>query len=89
MTRSRVALVLAAVAVIAVLATAAVAVATYLRADDAVARPLVVTDVRTGARFEVPRGGLGGPRAAQPGSTDADARARPTAVVTGPAVFRG
>ena len=56
MTRVRLAVVLGAVAVLAVLATVAVAVATYLRDDGSApaSGPLVVRDLGSGARFEVP-----------------------------------
>ena len=55
MTRVRLAVVLGAVAVLAMVGTAAVAVATYLDDDPSpVAEPLVVTDPATGATFEVP-----------------------------------
>ncbi len=56
MTRVRLAVVLAVVAALAVLATAAVAVATYLREDEQASPvgPLVVTDPASGASFEVP-----------------------------------
>lgn len=57
MTRARVALVLGVAAALAVVVTAGVAVATYLRDDPAVTGPLVVTDPTSGARFEVPAAG--------------------------------
>ncbi|MFC6344583.1 hypothetical protein ACFP8W_21555, partial [Nocardioides hankookensis] len=86
MTRSRVAVVLAVVAVVAVLVTAAVAVATYVRDDDPEAA-LVVTDPRSGASFEVPGESweVRGPRSR---IYYADDGGRPTAEVSGAAVFR-
>ena len=88
MTRARVALVLGVVAALAVVVTAGVAVATYLRDDDpAVAGPLVVIDPTSGARFEVPGTGWE-VRGARSRIFYEDARGRPTAVVTGPAVYR-
>ena len=59
MTRVRLAVVLGAVAVLAVLATAVVAAATYLRDDEPAptARALVVRDPGSDARFEVPAEG--------------------------------
>jgi hypothetical protein len=88
MTRVRLAVALGAVAVLAVLATGAVAVATYLRVDEETAAdPLVVTDPASGATFEVPAQDweVRGPRSR---IYYADDSGRPAAVVTGAAVFR-
>src|ERR1700712_2177045 len=85
MTRTRLAFVLGAVAVLAVLATAAVALTTYVGDDSA--DPLVVRDPATGARFEVPAEGWE-VRGQRSRIYYADDAGRPTAVVTGPAVFR-
>ncbi|WP_028644858.1 hypothetical protein [Nocardioides sp. URHA0020] len=91
MTRVRVALLMGTVAVLAVLATAALAVTTYVADDRApaapAARPLVVRDPATGARFEVP-GRLWEVRGERSRIYLADDSGRPTAVVTGPAVYR-
>jgi hypothetical protein len=88
MTRVRLAVVLGVVAVLAVVATGALAVATYVGDDGApTAEPLVVTDPETGATLEVPADGweVRGPRSR---IYYADDRGRPDAVVTGPAVYR-
>jgi hypothetical protein len=87
MTRARVAVLLAAVATAAVVATGALGVATHLRADEEGAAPLVVTDPTTGAWFEVPSESWE-VRAAASRIFYADDQGRTTAVVTGPAVFR-
>lgn len=94
MTRSRVALVLAVFAVLSVLTTAAIAVATDLGDDEesmpeplVVAERLVVTDPASGARFWVPvrQWEVRGPRSR---IYYADSDGQPTTVVRGPAVFR-
>ncbi|GAA4741996.1 hypothetical protein GCM10023350_28420 [Nocardioides endophyticus] len=89
MTRNRVALVLGAVAVLTVLATAALAVSTYVGDDSSpVAEPLVVTDPVSGASFEVPGEGweVRGPRSRIYYADDDGGR--PAAVVSGAAVYR-
>jgi hypothetical protein len=90
MTRSRVALVLGAVAVLAVVATAALAVATYVGDDsdgEVSGPPLLVTDPASGASFELPGKDweVRGPRSRIFYEDDSG---RPSAVVTGPAVYR-
>ena len=89
MTRVRLAVALGIVAVLAMVATAAVALATYVGDDDAppVAEPLVVTDPSSGARFQVPGEDweVRGPRSR---IYYADDGGRPTAAVTGAAVYR-
>ncbi|MEP9363735.1 hypothetical protein ABLE68_12270 [Nocardioides sp. CN2-186] len=93
MTRSRVAIALGVVAVLAVLATAAVAISTYGGDEDPpapttpAAQPLVVHDPASGASFEVPGDGWT-VRDAQTRIYYDDAQGDPVAVVRGPAVFR-
>ena len=94
MNRSRVATVLGVVAVLAVLGTAAVAVATYVDRDSGkttdnvdVAGTLAIRDPATGASFEVPDTGW----EVEDRSVRiyyADEQDRPVAVVRGPAVYR-
>jgi hypothetical protein len=93
MTRNRFALVLGAVAVLAMLATVALAVATYVGDDDPppvaepLVGPLVVRDPASGASFEVPGEDweVRGPRSRIYYEDD---RGRPTAAVAGAAVYR-
>jgi hypothetical protein len=88
MTRVRLAVALGAVAVLAIVATAAVAVSTYVGDDSSpVAEPLVVRDPVSGASFEVPGEdwAVRGPRSRIYYEDD---RGRPTAVVAGAAVYR-
>lgn len=94
MTRVRLAVVLGVVAVLAVLATGALAVATYVGDDDPspaaerlAAETLVVADPVSGASFEVPGEDwtVRGPRSR---IYYEDEGGRPSAVVTGPAVYR-
>lgn len=89
MTRVRLAVVLGVVAVLAVVATAVVALTTCAGDDDPspVAEPLVVTDPVSGASFEVPGEDweARGPRSR---IYYADDRGRPAAVVSGAAVYR-
>jgi len=88
MNRNRVALALAVVAVLAVAGTAVLAVRTRGGEHPATtAEPLVVTDPGSGASFEVPGKSweLRGPRSR---IYYEDEAGRPSAVVTGPAVYR-
>jgi hypothetical protein len=87
MTRARLAIALGVLAALAVAATAALAVATYVGDDERATAVLVVTDPGTGARFEVPGESweVRGPRSR---IFYADDRGRPTAVVSGAAVYR-
>jgi hypothetical protein len=89
MTRSRVAVLLAVVAVLAVMVTGMVALAAYQRDDPTpVPDPLVVTHPVSGASFEVPGEDweIRGPRS-RIYYADADG-GRPSAVVSGAAVYR-
>ena len=86
MTRTRVATVLGVVAVLTVVATGVVALATYPRGPDP--EPRVVADPRTGAWFEVPAGDGWTLKDRRVRVYYVDRRGRPAAVVRGPAVFR-
>jgi hypothetical protein len=90
MTRARAALLLAVLAAAAVVATAALAVARHLGRDPAGpdrAAVQVVTDPATGATLEVP-GDLWEVRGPRSRIYYTDDAGRPSAVVSGPAVFR-
>lgn len=90
MTRTRVAAALAAVAVLAVIGTAAVAVSTYGGGDDPgppTAETLVVHDPDSAASFEVPADGWT-VRGSRTRIYYDDASGDPVAVVRGPAVFQ-
>lgn len=87
MTRRRLALVLAVAAGVAVLATGALAVATYVGDDPPAAEPLVVRDPASGAAFEVPGAGWE-VRGARSRIYYADHQGRPAVMVPGPAVYR-
>lgn len=93
MTRLRIAQALAVVAALAVVGTAGVAVAEWAGDDEAPQRaaempaPLVVSDPRTGATFEVP-GADWRVEDPQVRIYYTDGSGRPVAVVRGPAVFR-
>jgi hypothetical protein len=85
--RRRLALVLAAAAGVAVLATGALAAATYVGDDPPADEPLVVRDPASGAAFEVPAAGWE-VRGARSRIYYADRQGRPSVAVPGPAVFR-
>ena len=87
MTRTRLAITLGVLALLALAGTGALAVATYVGDDPPVAAALVVTDPASGASFEVP-GESWEVRGSRSRIYYADDRGRPTAVVSGAAVYR-
>jgi hypothetical protein len=85
--RRGLALLLAVAAGVAVLATGALAVATYVGDGPRAAEPLVVRDPASGAAFEVPGAGWE-VRGARSRIFYADEQGRPAVMVPGPAVYR-